>query len=61
MKYGFTVPRRGPLATPDSLAAIARRGEELGYHLEAIRKPCSKVVPLSSSLLAVMKCRTTAW
>jgi probable F420-dependent oxidoreductase len=33
MKYGFTVPRRGPLATPDSLAAIARRGEELGYHL----------------------------
>jgi probable F420-dependent oxidoreductase len=33
MKYGFTVPRRGPLATPDSLAAIARRGEELGCHL----------------------------
>ena len=31
MKYGFTVPSRGPLATPESLVAIARRGEELGY------------------------------
>jgi probable F420-dependent oxidoreductase len=33
MRYGFTLPGRGPLATPDSLAAIARRAEELGYHL----------------------------
>jgi probable F420-dependent oxidoreductase len=33
MKYGFTLPGRGPLATPDNLGAIARRGEELGYHL----------------------------
>lgn len=32
MQYGFTLPGRGPLATPDALAAIARRGEELGYH-----------------------------
>jgi probable F420-dependent oxidoreductase len=32
MKYGFTLPGRGPLATPDNLATIARRGEELGYH-----------------------------
>ena len=32
MKYGFTLPGRGPLATPDNLAAITRRGEELGYH-----------------------------
>ncbi len=32
MKYGFTLPGRGPLATPDHLAAIARHGEELGYH-----------------------------
>jgi probable F420-dependent oxidoreductase len=32
MKYGFTLPGRGPLATPDNLAAIARHGEELGYH-----------------------------
>lgn len=33
MKYGFTLPGRGSLATPDTLAAIAKRGEELGYHL----------------------------
>ncbi len=33
MKYGFTLPGRGPLARPDTLAAIARRGEELGYHM----------------------------
>jgi probable F420-dependent oxidoreductase len=32
MNYGFTLPGRGPLATPDNLATIARRGEELGYH-----------------------------
>jgi len=32
MKYGFTLPGRGLLATPDNLATIARRGEELGYH-----------------------------
>jgi probable F420-dependent oxidoreductase len=32
MKYGFTLPGRGPLATPDNLVAIAKRGEELGYH-----------------------------
>ena len=31
MKYGFTLPGRGPLATPDTLALIARRGEALGY------------------------------
>lgn len=33
MKYGFTLPGRGPLARPDTLATIARRGEELGYHM----------------------------
>ena len=31
MKYGFTLPGRGPLATPVRLGAIARKGEELGY------------------------------
>ena len=30
-------------------------------HLEAIRKPTSKVVPISSRILAVMKGRTLAW
>ena len=33
MKYGFTIPGRGPLATPDHLVSIAKRGEELGYHM----------------------------
>ena len=32
MRYGYTLPGRGSLATPDNLATIARRGEELGYH-----------------------------
>ncbi len=31
MKYGFTLPGRGPLATPERLGVIARKGEELGY------------------------------
>ena len=31
MKYGLTLPGRGPLATPDNLAAIARRAEALDY------------------------------
>jgi probable F420-dependent oxidoreductase len=33
MQYGFTLPGRGPLATPDSLGTITRRGEELGYYM----------------------------
>ncbi|MFQ6031206.1 MAG: LLM class F420-dependent oxidoreductase, partial [Dehalococcoidia bacterium] len=31
MEYGFTIPGRGPLATPDSLVAIVKKGEELGF------------------------------
>ena len=27
------LPGPGPLARPDTLATIARRGEELGYHM----------------------------
>ena len=33
MEYGFNVPSGGPLATPDAIAALARRGEELGFGL----------------------------
>ena len=40
-----------------------RRAIETGDYtqalLEAIRKPCSNVVPVSSSFLAIMKCRVT--
>ncbi|PKB79918.1 MAG: hypothetical protein BZY88_11065 [SAR202 cluster bacterium Io17-Chloro-G9] len=31
MKYGFTLPGRGPLATPETLGVLAKKGEELGY------------------------------
>ena len=31
MKYGFTMPGRGPLATPERLGIIARHGEKLGF------------------------------
>ena len=31
MKYGYTLPGRGPLMDPETLGVIARKGEELGY------------------------------
>ena len=31
MKYGFALSGRGPLAEPDALSAIARKGDELGF------------------------------
>jgi probable F420-dependent oxidoreductase len=31
MKYGFTLPGRGPFANPDHLATLAKQGEALGY------------------------------
>ena len=30
MQYGITLPGRGPLSTPDNLAAIAQRAGGLG-------------------------------
>ena len=33
MKYGLTLPGRGPLATPDNLGIIAKRAEALGYYM----------------------------
>ncbi len=35
MNFGFTLPMRGPLSAPESLAAIAKRGDELGFGLLA--------------------------
>ena len=32
MEYGFYLPNNGLCATPEGLVAIARKGEELGYH-----------------------------
>lgn len=31
MKYGFTLPGRGPFAKPDHLSTLAKHGEQLGY------------------------------
>jgi probable F420-dependent oxidoreductase len=31
MQYGFTLPGRGPFATPDNLVILATHGEALGY------------------------------
>ena len=31
MDVGLTMPTRGPLATPEGIATIARRAEELGF------------------------------
>lgn len=35
MDFGFTLPMRGALAAPENLAALARRGDELGFGLLA--------------------------
>ena len=49
MKYGLTLPGRGPLATPDHLAIIAKHAEELGYHMvlfgDHIVVPCHITSP----------------
>lgn len=31
MDFGFNLPTRGPLATPETIVAMAERGEELGF------------------------------
>ena len=36
MEYGFSVPTRGPVATPDSLARLARGGEEMGFGIISV-------------------------
>jgi probable F420-dependent oxidoreductase len=36
MEFGFSIPARGPLADSDSIAAIARRGEALGFEIISV-------------------------
>lgn len=36
MRYGFYLPTRGRTATPEGLEALARQGEELGFHSAVI-------------------------
>jgi len=43
MDYGFSIPTRGTLATRESVLALARRGEELGFNYLAI--PDHIVIP----------------
>jgi probable F420-dependent oxidoreductase len=43
MDYGFSIPTRGPLATRESIVALARRGEGLGFAYLAI--PDHIVIP----------------
>jgi probable F420-dependent oxidoreductase len=31
MEFGFGIPTRGPMATPESVATLAQKGEELGF------------------------------
>ena len=33
MKYGFTIPGSGPLSAPESMSALVRRGEDLGFDM----------------------------
>jgi probable F420-dependent oxidoreductase len=36
MEFGFSLPSRGPMATPEHLATLAHKGEELGFGILAI-------------------------
>ncbi|MGQ4806678.1 FMNH(2)-dependent dimethylsulfone monooxygenase [Candidatus Entotheonellaceae bacterium PAL068K] len=36
MEFGFGVPTRGPMATPESLAALAQQGEALGFAIISV-------------------------
>ena len=45
MDVGFTLPTRGPLATPEGVESFARRAEELGFAHLAV--PDHVVVPRS--------------
>jgi probable F420-dependent oxidoreductase len=36
MEFGFGIPTRGPMATPESVATLARKGEELGFAIISV-------------------------
>src|SRR5215471_16916135 len=36
MQFGFGLPTRGPLATPENLATLARKGDELGFAIISV-------------------------
>ena len=47
MRYGFYLPTRGPLAEPSALAALAQRGEALGFHSAVVADHI--VLPVTSA------------
>ena len=36
MEFGFSIPPRGPMATPESIALLAQRGESMGFGIIAV-------------------------
>jgi hypothetical protein len=36
MEFGFGVPTRGPMATPESMATLAKQGENLGFGIISV-------------------------
>jgi hypothetical protein len=36
MQFGFALPPRGPMATPENIATLAQQGEAMGYGILAV-------------------------
>ena len=36
MDFGFALPPRGPMATPENIATLAQQGEALGFGIIAV-------------------------
>ena len=36
MEFGFGIPPRGPMATPENIATLARQGEAMGFGIIAV-------------------------
>ena len=36
MEFGFALPPRGPMATPENIATLAQQGEAMGFGILAI-------------------------
>jgi probable F420-dependent oxidoreductase len=36
MEFGFSIPPRGPMATPENIATLARQGEAMGFGIIAV-------------------------
>ena len=45
MEFGFSVPSRGALATPDKIVALAKRGEEMDFEIISVSDHI--VIPMS--------------